>query len=1265
VSALLRDIFTIPETTSSADYVLRLTESVDAAHLDRTLDDYVVTDQIARAFDTALGVVGEAIDANTSKGAFLTGTFGSGKSHFMAVLYALLRQHPKARAIPDLTAVIARHDPHLQDRKVLPLTFHMLGATSMEQALFDGYLRQVRDLHPDATLPLLHQTARLLADADALRGRLGDDAFFAGLNEGSGAADSWGAVLGDAGTWNAETYEAAKAASATDPRRAELVAALQQHYFGSYVGQATHVGLDEGLTAITEHAQSLGYDAVVLFLDELVLWLAFRIRDHEFFGTESQKLTKLVEGGQGGRPIPLVSFVARQMDLKRWLADSGASGAEQQTLEQSFNFQEGRFRKITLGDDNLPYVANKRLLTPRDDAAAAQIDEAFARLDRRAESWDVLLDGINTDASHKGADAAQFRLTYPFSPALVSTLRSLAGVMQRERTALKVMQQILVDRRDTLSIDDVIPVGDAFDHLVTGAAGDQPLDEASAALFRAASTLYQQRLQPLILKEYGLTPADLADPGTTRPPALDADLRLAKTLLLSAVAPNVPALKALTAGRLASLNHGSIRSPLPNGEAAVVLAKVRQWAAQVPEIKVETDARNPQISLQLSDVDYESIIDRARGEDNTGRQRDLIKRLVAEAFGLADLGAQDMLGGYTHRRVWRGTVRDVGLVFGNVRDAGWLTDEHFRAPQGTWKFVIDHPFDDPGHSPTEDHARIDAMRARNWDENTIVWLPRFFSDDRMKDVSRLVVLNYLLEGTGERYASYADHLSETGRVQAKAILQSQREALLHRLRQAIQVAYDVESPVRAGDVVSGAAHPDVLSSLTPTFTPRPPAGGTLRQGFEALVDDAFASSYPGHPRFEPGEVEVRPRDLQAVYGYVEQALRDSEGRVPLGADAVVVRRIANPLGVGKAAETHFLMGDEYFGTWGPEFERRLGARDADALGPVTVGEVRGWIQAMEPALGLTREVADLVILAWAALRRRAWFSHGAPIPAPKPRGLRDEMELRVQPMPTQQTWEVARTLAGSVFGVNASAYVTPAEVANLASAVHGRAVELNQPAHRLAGSLERARTKLRMGVSAAPGRLATARATAELCDGLRGLQGLPLIERLAAAGAGAAALPEPTNAGRSLKSAAEVAGLLDRFSWQRFEPLFAGRQGEGVRADEAAGILRRLSEAVDADEFSVPIAPALKRAEDELFAWLARGAKPDVPAGPDVGGQTPGATEADDELETGSQPRRAASGGARISRGRGARDARAAAAQLEAFVAEHPDDDVVVEWRVE
>src|SRR5204863_5932784 len=111
---------------------------------------------------------------------------------------------------------------------------------------------------------------------------------------------------------------------------------------------------------------------------------------------ESQKLTKLVEAGAGSRAIPLVSFVARQMDLRRWFADAGASGAEQEALDRAFRHQEGRFATITLGDDNLPYVASKRLLRRRADNphADSQLLEAFARLDRRSDIWDVLLDGI-------------------------------------------------------------------------------------------------------------------------------------------------------------------------------------------------------------------------------------------------------------------------------------------------------------------------------------------------------------------------------------------------------------------------------------------------------------------------------------------------------------------------------------------------------------------------------------------------------------------------------------------------------------------------------------------------------------------------------------------------------------------------------------------------------------------------------------------------------------------------------------------------------
>src|SRR3546814_9218654 len=68
-----------------------------------------------------------------------------------------------------------------------------------------------------------------------------------------------------------------------------------------------------------------------------------------------------------------------------------------------------------------------------------------------------------------------------------------------------------------------------------------------------------------------------------------ADAGLLKTLLLSSLAPEVEALRNLTPARLAALNHGTIRSPLPNGEASTVLTKVRGWASHAGEIQLSAD----------------------------------------------------------------------------------------------------------------------------------------------------------------------------------------------------------------------------------------------------------------------------------------------------------------------------------------------------------------------------------------------------------------------------------------------------------------------------------------------------------------------------------------------------------------------------------------------------------------------------------------------------------------------------------------------------
>jgi hypothetical protein len=287
----------------------------------------------------------------------------------------------------------------------------VLGKNTLEEALLGGYVDQIRELHPDAPLPAVHQSERILADGESQREMHGDERFFARLNsDGARSDDPWAKLLGS-GTWTRETYDAARAAAPGSAPRQQLVTALAQRFFTAYTAQADYVDLDTGLKAISTHAAALGYDAVVLFIDELVLWLAFGVQDREFFRREAQKLTKLVESSAGARAVPLISLVARQMDLRRWFADSGASGAEQEALDRAFRHQQGRFSTIELGDDNLPRVAHRRLLWPRDEQAARVLSDAFDRLDRRRDVWDVLLDGINTDERHRGADEQAFRLT--------------------------------------------------------------------------------------------------------------------------------------------------------------------------------------------------------------------------------------------------------------------------------------------------------------------------------------------------------------------------------------------------------------------------------------------------------------------------------------------------------------------------------------------------------------------------------------------------------------------------------------------------------------------------------------------------------------------------------------------------------------------------------------------------------------------------------------------------------------------------------------
>ena len=95
---------------------------------------------------------------------------------------------------------------------------------------------------------------------------------------------------------------------------------------------------------------------LILFLDELILWLASRAADVAFVSSEGSKLSKLVEAANADRPVPLISFVARQRDLRE-LVGNNMAGAMQMEFADVLKYWEERFLKILMADRNLQVIA--------------------------------------------------------------------------------------------------------------------------------------------------------------------------------------------------------------------------------------------------------------------------------------------------------------------------------------------------------------------------------------------------------------------------------------------------------------------------------------------------------------------------------------------------------------------------------------------------------------------------------------------------------------------------------------------------------------------------------------------------------------------------------------------------------------------------------------------------------------------------------------------------------------------------------------------
>ncbi len=1163
-NTLVKPLLDLPESIFRIGFVEKLTEAV--THPERTAKTYVVTPPIAEAFDKALRLVGSSLRDNRSQASFLHGSFGSGKSHFMALLSLLLDGNEAAWRVPELHPLRPKHE-WAGKKKLLQLHFHMVGQHSLEEAIFVRYLDLVREQHPSAPVPGLFADEKLFRDARALLDELGDDdKFFAPMNE-SGDAE-WG-TFGGGEAWTRERFD--EVSSSSDAKlRAELFSALVKSRFRAYAEESRqYVDLDTGLGVIGRHAKALGYDAVVLFLDELILWLASRASDVAWFHNEVQKMVKLVEAQEAHRDIPFVSFIARQRDLAEMVGDDYA-GFENKLVRDSLQWSEGRYETIKLDDRNLPAIVEKRVLKPKDDDARATLDQAFAKLQKGTAdlAWRTML---------STTDAGDFRRLYPFSPALVDALVALSNSLQRERTAIKLLTEILVEHIDDLPVGEVVGVGDLWDVL---AGGEDTAEGVMRSRFESAKQTYSHRFLPMLQEHnHTNTPETCQRLRANHPARLGCsncrntkcrtDNRLVKTLLIAALVPEVPALKEMTASRLAQLNHGSLKVPIPGTEAGLIAQKVSRWAREVAQLHVGSQP-DPTVSLQLEGVELKPILAQAQNHDSPGGRQRVLRDLLFEAMGVekvADWGRD-----HKHKD-WRGTDRLGHIRFGNVRKMG---PDALRCPDDhDWRLIVDYPFDDAGFGPHDDEKVAEEFREQTGGSWTLVWLPTFFSHATNKVLGELAILEHILSSPSTT-KGYLAHLSVEQQSRAANDLENLHTQQRSHILQVLEQAYGLTA-AREGDLDAALSVENHLHVLKAGAKVMPALAANLSSALDSFVPALLEARYPRHPRFT---VKLSKQRVDKLVEKLGDIVDSEEKRIPADKDLVSeMRGTLGELGLVRVTETAVhLLEDRTL----QELENK---RAQQANDRPEVGELRRWIDETGK-MGLQDEALDLVVRCYARWSARTFMSGDRPYEPIAGKPIPDYVVLEKPDLPSHEEWGKALRMAGDAFGISLAGKALHADnLKRFEAALRDKLKEKAQPCTRLPGALARRLTEL--DLSADVDRATTAASADQLCASLTGKSAKPQVEALAAF------LPKTSAraVGASIGSVSDVLTELENnLVFGQFTQL-KQRQGELPGATE---LLERVAQALRQDELNEAAASRVRALAEEAQRIMTPPAQPPV-----------------------------------------------------------------------
>jgi hypothetical protein len=814
----------------------------------------VVTPAVAAELPRLLNDMKQVFDRGEELGRFVHGSFGSGKSHFMTMLALLLENVPAAwdrfraicrdyrtaaqaagREAADTEAWVGR-------AKLLVVRIHMLSVkgkgTGLDRAVYDRFNETLRRLGK-APFEFLHVEG-ILEEARKEAADYGDIVWKRLETAG---------IVG-----SREEFETIAKGS---PAGRERLARAWLQYKGRDPDTA---GIDprwsQGLHRMGGHARDQGFDGIVLLIDELLLWLSEKSGPE--FAKEINDLNTIVDHSTGQRPAPVFVLAAVQRDLTEVYPDL----VDEAKIHEQIQHHAERFKPYVMLDDvELRHIVRERVLRPKDEAAVAAAVAGLAA--RHQKTLDALM-------GH--ADAEYLEDVYPFHPALIEMLVDVTSLMQRERSALRLLYELLVVHHPDLPLGEFLPVGDAFDAIFPPAGVEA---SKKVELMQDVHRQFYTRLAPA-MKQMADDPSLQLNPERLR-----ALSQVVKTVLLGEVSPRLRQ-GGLTVERLVQLNSADVEGATFRSKLLVTQSDLLALSQRVPDLQVAGQDKNAIVRYTLGRVSLGEIIARARSKtDNLNQRFKVFYGALKAALGIEGLSGFEE-GGRNEgdwELAWRKTRRRGKLKIGNVRE---LAYEDFDTPPGTFTVLVDYPWDEPGHTVDEDRHRAINVRKKKGQVHAVCWLPRHASADELNVVTELAAVRYLLTEAGRQELLDTTPPPDRAKVLEQAgIRQASLEGRLDALLKDLYVA-----------------HGEFFALINDVDPSRPRE--TLRENLEHIATLIMDRRYPQHPHFL---VEPRRADLETLLAWMESA-GDTEASIPYDDDTgKVLRNLGQPLELVNLGQT--------------------------------------------------------------------------------------------------------------------------------------------------------------------------------------------------------------------------------------------------------------------------------------------------------------------------------------------------------------------------